>query len=882
MQPDTAVTPTLIASYGNHFDLIWRRGWKRGYEHLGLYYRSYADLEEAIITRWLKLAMEQGTSFTLEQAYSLREYLSRHPDTLPIFQQLEREGRFYLHGAGEAIIDVNMCDGETMARNFASGVRYVRELFGRPSLFAYHCDGFGSSAQFPQVARRCGLPGIEALSYCYPDASYWRGVDGSTVFVGFHAQGGGGFYDHCYYEPCLACKGYGTVAAGECTACEGTGLRLCQGVYPPRKWATQITESLGHYNITSEEMFPDAQLPAAMIARNAEGQEQYRWGTPRDLLSLCEEALARVDDADVPLSSRMENNPTQTGTLVTRIRLKQAARQAEGWYYAAEKLATLAPPQADRFTEELSDVWLKLPLLFFHDAINGTHNDPAHQELLDVAAEVVQASTRIAAAAAGEVLPGATPITTWVGEGSIAVFNPHGFPASLPVELPATGDGYAVTDADDRAMPVYREPAHRELSAGAFAPVGPDYWIKRGEEPPSTLRFLATELPPLGMKVFHVRSRAAAVESDLHDSVEHAGYRLGWDAHGVRSIIELASGEELLNADAGPAGQLILEGDLGDPWGTRNLERPRTYCGEMTRLLGAHRRGDAVEVSYHGKLDNGTFGREKDPCVFGLEWYLTARLLSGLPWVEFELEVYWQAADKRLRVAFPSRATTDRGQYKIPYGVLTRERYEMTETCLWSPNGDWPATNFMASEPHGDVPGLAVFNTGTPSARIEDGVLLYSIVRAPGFGHCLQRYAQEYPMPTAEMRDGGHHQFRFALMPATRDNLPQLLQAGYQLNQPAPSFRVPAAARGWESGLAVAEPGAFITAVKPRFAGGGLAVRLVEQLGLARDVTLSLPAGITSARLANLLEDPGEQLQIIDQQVQIPMTPYAINTVVLA
>lgn len=38
---------TIIACYQNHFDLVWRRCWNRSYEHAGLTWRSYADVEEA-------------------------------------------------------------------------------------------------------------------------------------------------------------------------------------------------------------------------------------------------------------------------------------------------------------------------------------------------------------------------------------------------------------------------------------------------------------------------------------------------------------------------------------------------------------------------------------------------------------------------------------------------------------------------------------------------------------------------------------------------------------------------------------------------------------------------------------------------------------------
>lgn len=873
--------PTLVSWYANHFDLVWRRAWKRGYTHQGLYYRSYSDLHDAWITRCLALAREHGTSFVLEQALSLREYLNRHPETRTTFRQLAKTGLFELLGGGEAVMDVNQCDGETMVRNMVSGLRFAHEVLGQKCVLACHNDGFGSSAQLPQVVRQCGLQGIMGLAYSTPDAPYWRGLDGSTVLAKFAPpEGMVEFYDHCYYEPCARCLGYGHMEGAVCLTCDGTGLRLSQGVYPPRKLPESINAPCGVYRVTSEEMMPDPRLPAELAARTAEGPISYRWGLPREFLPHWEAALARVDDRMVQVSSRVENNPTLTGTYVSRIRVKQAARQAEGWYFVAEAMAALTCGHESDVQSRLEALWLRLPLIFFHDAITGTHNDVACQELLDMAREVIDGAFEVAAQAGRIALPGARSVTHWSGAGCMAVFNPHGFSASLPVEIPAEDEGYHITDAAGRAVPVYREPAHQDLLPPPPAPVGPNYWTQRDEQPPRTVRFLAEDVPPFGWKTFSLAPREAALTIPLADTVEWAGYRVGWDTHGVRSIVVTATGQELMPAGANPAGHLLMERDIGDPWGTRDFDRRRTSCVPATRLLGAYQRGDAVEIVFAGTLDNGSFAREKDPSVFGCAWYQVIRLLKGLPWVEFDMDIFWQAVNQRIRVAFPSRAVTDRGIYKIPYGVLQRERYEMTEATLMSPNGDWPATYFAATMPHDDVPGIAVLNAGTPSARIEDGVLLYSVLRAPGFGHCLYRYAQEYPMPLSEMHDGGHHRFRFALMPFTGDNLAEVIAAGNRFNRPAPIMQVPTMTGEVTGGLAILDPGVFITAVKPAY-NGGIAVRLVEQLGRAREATLLVPPGTESVWSANLLEEPNCNLAIHEGQVRVPLRPYEISTVLV-
>ena len=133
--PDKPVAKTVYVLFANHFDLIWRRGWERSYEYDGRRWGSYSEIQTAILDRVLALAEAGQGAYQLEQALSLRRYLAHKPGALPRLCRLQDAGRFELLGGGEAIIDVNMCTFETMARNWASGTRYSIDVLGaRPFL----------------------------------------------------------------------------------------------------------------------------------------------------------------------------------------------------------------------------------------------------------------------------------------------------------------------------------------------------------------------------------------------------------------------------------------------------------------------------------------------------------------------------------------------------------------------------------------------------------------------------------------------------------------------------------------------------------------------------------------------------------------------------
>src|SRR6202012_1989697 len=81
-----------------------------------------------------------------------------------------------------------------------------------------------------------------------------------------------------------------------------------------------------------------------------------------------------------------------------------------------------------------------------------------------------------------------------------------------------------------------------------------------------------------------------------------------------------------------------------------------------------------------------------------------------------------------------------------------------------------------------------------------------------------------------------------------------------------------------------AEPdNGVVTAMKKTEDGDGLLVRFYEWAGKAGNVTLTLPLGITSATLANLMEKPeGSALPVsAGRQVTVPVTPFQIQTVIV-
>ncbi|MFA6292935.1 MAG: hypothetical protein WC637_14190, partial [Victivallales bacterium] len=89
---------TAYVLFANHFDLVWRRGWERSYEHDGRRWASYSDVESAILDKVLDMADRGRGAYQLEQTLTLRMYLKKHPEALPRLRRLQEEGLFEVLG----------------------------------------------------------------------------------------------------------------------------------------------------------------------------------------------------------------------------------------------------------------------------------------------------------------------------------------------------------------------------------------------------------------------------------------------------------------------------------------------------------------------------------------------------------------------------------------------------------------------------------------------------------------------------------------------------------------------------------------------------------------------------------------------------------------
>jgi alpha-mannosidase len=244
-------------------------------------------------------------------------------------------------------------------------------------------------------------------------------------------------------------------------------------------------------------------------------------------------------------------------------------------------------------------------------------------------------------------------------------------------------------------------------------------------------------------------------------------------------------------------------------------------------------------------------------------------LYNGLPRVDVVMDIDWHERHKLLKAAFPLAASSAQATYEIPYGSI--ERPTTRNNSVEDAKFEVPALRW--ADLGDEKNGFSLINESKYGYDAKGNVLRLSVLRSP-----------TWPDPEA---DQGHQHFSYALYPHAGTWKEALtVRQGYDFNYRLAAMQVlPHAGKlpGSFHFLDVDQDNVVVTAVKKTEDGDGLLVRFYEWAGKGGNVTLTLPPGILSASLANLMEKPeGSPLPVVaGQKVTVPVTPFEIQTVVI-
>ncbi len=468
-----------------HIDLSWLWLWEETVHDIAVQTFS------GTLTQMNKMP---GLTFAQSQAAVYEAIEKSYPELFGQIRQKVREGTWVPVGGMWAEPDLNMPDGEALARQLLYGKNYFRQKFGVDVTVGWNPDSFGHNAQLPQLLRQAGIK-YYVFERCAPPNKpffWWQGLDGSRVLA--------------YVPP-----GWYLVS-------------LREGVKELLREAGKDTfqkDFLLLYGAGDHGGGPrDSDLEAIARFRNDPEQPRLEFATPESFFHCVEKEGERY-----PVVSG-ELNFAFPACYTTQTQTKKNNRQAENLLLTAEKFSALAVfgGWRDYYPErDLDEAWKIVLRNQFHDILDGSSIGPVYGESGSSYREAFNRGERARDFSLAAI---ANAIDTRGNGLPLVVFNPLAWTRSdtVSAEMALPGEAAAVRVLDQQGRPV------------------PAQVMERQRRQASTLFrfvFLAEDVPACGYSLYRVlpASRPDRAPSDLRVSRDPPGKRVfphsPRSAHGV-------------------------------------------------------------------------------------------------------------------------------------------------------------------------------------------------------------------------------------------------------------------------------------------------------------------------------------------------------------
>ena len=337
-----------------------------------------------------------------------------------IFAKVKRriaEGRWE-NAAGTWVEgDLNMADGESVARHMLYAADWTGKNLGTKAKVVWEPDTFGHPGNMPQLAKlgefdcyfhwRCN-PGREDN---WPVRT-WVGVDGTPITAFSTAYGSGIMPDNVLWNVLNNIK-FGF---------------------------TNALHIWGHGDHGGG--LPRFQLDLLPLWREKPLIPKLRFSTMKQLLE-----AVRASKAKLP-TNKAETYSLFEGCFTTHASIKKYNRACEGALLTAEAVCALAGINR---VDALRDAWTQTLFNHFHDIFDGA---AVHDSYI-MAHEMSEKALRAAAKATGEAA--AMLVRPAKNGRSIAVINQLGFERTEPVAAALPRNTRCLIDADGAAIPVQRK-----------------------------------------------------------------------------------------------------------------------------------------------------------------------------------------------------------------------------------------------------------------------------------------------------------------------------------------------------------------------------------------------------------------------------------------
>lgn len=660
-----------------HIDLSWLWRWEE----------TVADVAvhtfEGTLAQMDKMP---GLTFAQSQAAIYEAVEKNFPELFRRISRRVAEGTWLPVGGMWVEPDLNMPEGESLARQLLYGKRYFLDRFGVDVRVGWNPDSFGHNWQLPQLLK---LAGIETYVFerCAPGPEptpffWWEGMDGSRVLS--------------YVPP------------GWYLADLRRGVaRILEEVSKH----TDVKDFLLLYGAGDHGGGPrHTDVEAVRKYRNDPNQPRLAFGVPEAYFK-----TVRAKGASFPVVKR-ELNYAFPACYTTQVETKKQNRRLENLLLESEAFSALAAASGyrDYYPErDLDEAWKVLLRNQFHDILDGSSIGPVYDE---VAGFYRQAERRAVRALDFSLETISNAVDTRGPGLPLIVYNSLAWERTGPVEtevvVPKAGGsvagpgGIRLTDSEGRDVPV------QMLS-------------KRAEDDASVIRFvfIAEAVPSIGYRLYRVipggktwagaagpRADNRGLENE-YIKVDLDG-RTGW----VKSLYDKVVRREVL---AGPGN--VLEAVADEP---ETMSAWELGLKETIGRVGEN--GASVEVLERGPVRAVVRVRSRfRDSLFEQNLIL----YRGLAHLDCRLRLDWQERNVMIKAAFPLAVKEAAARFEIPFGSVIRP----------ADGSEVPALRWVDVAEKSGVYGVSVLDDSRYGFDVKGGTIRLSVI-----------HGATYPDPEAD------------------------------------------------------------------------------------------------------------------------------------
>lgn len=653
--------------------------------------------------------------------------------------------------------ELNISNGESIARQLLYGQRYLQQKFGQQGTIAWLPDTFGFNWQMPQLLKQGGVEFFVTQKLRWNDTTrfpyelhQWQAPDGSQVLSMHSAPIGEGI------DPVK-------MARYSCSWERKTGLSTAlwlpgvgdHGGGPSRDMLEQARRWQQSPFFPKLEFTTTGRFLESIRQKRVGEQEPKSAGNGASNPTNIENVKFTAQTSQLPVWNSELYLELHRGCYTNHADQKRFNRRCEDILYEAELFASLQTlitgtpyPQA-----ELEAAWKQVLFNHFHDILPGTSiasvfvdANREWQAALNTGWNVRQ---RAMQALASQILLPAVPHPQ---AKLIAVFNPLSWTRSevVTVSVKQTQNAQAcfwqICDINGREIPSQ-----------------PHCWQEGGQT--YCQIFFKAEVPAVGYRCFWLMPRttgnpvpstanaAFVLENDrLHITVDPATGNLS-------RLFDKIHKRDLLSQPGNTLQAFQDSGQYWDAWDIApNYEQFPLPPAQLVRIFYEDQGSLTTRIRVIRKLGQSTFNQ-----VYILD--------KGSAMLKIDTQVDWQTRKVVVKAAFPFHIDASYATYEIPCGAIQRTTRPSTdaEKAKWEvPGLRWADLSDTASN---DSYGISILSDCKHGYDAKPNRLRLTLLRG-----------SEWPDPNS---DRGQHQFTYGVYPHDRDwKTAQTVCRGYELNQP--------------------------------------------------------------------------------------------------